>query len=339
MFSSIADGLRAAVKQPKLVALLWAWYSLLSLVPGLPALAWLRDGLDLTPAADSALRRFDFGLLGDLLNYNQTNVLALLTTTMLVTGLVALVSSAFVMGGILEVLGGGNDERSFMHRFFRGCGHFFWRFVRLAIVGGVCAGLAVSIVAPVVGAMTMPRGDSEWEPGGYLGGLVTVLAVAATAALFLLALDYARIRVTRDDSRKMLRAYFGSLGFVLRHAVATYGMGLVVVALLASVMLLYVAYETNSPAASTGALLFVLFVFQQFTVIARVFLRVALVGGERSYFNRIKPVAVLANAPAVMQADAVQHTAGEGAADTPASEAVSEAAASASADESSGDVR
>jgi len=295
MFSSVANGLRAAAKQPRLVACLWAAYFVFSLVPVLPGLAWLRAGLDVSPASADALERFDFGLLSDLLNYDRSNVFSLLFLSMVAAGMVALVASAFVMGGILEVLGGGgggddSDRRTFMHRFARGGGHFFWRFVRLAVTAGVCGVLATGIVAALIGAVTAPLGESEWEPGGYLAGLLVVLAVAGTAALFLLALDYARIRVARDDGRKMLRAYFSGLGFVVRHLVGAYGIALGIIATLAGVMLLYIAYETNSPVASTGALIAVLFVLQQITVAARVFLRVALIGAERAYFAQMSPV-------------------------------------------------
>jgi hypothetical protein len=304
MFSSVANGLRAAAKQPRLVACLWAAYFVFSLVPVLPGLAWLRAGLDVSPASADALERFDFGLLSDLLNYDRSNVFSLLFLSMVAAGMVALVASAFVMGGILEVLGGGgggddSDRRTFMHRFARGGGHFFWRFVRLAVTAGVCGVLATGIVAALIGAVTAPLGESEWEPGGYLAGLLVVLSVAGTAALFLLALDYARIRVARDDGRKMLRAYFSGLGFVVRHLVGAYGIALGTIATLAGVMLLYIAYETNSPVSSTGALIALLFVLQQITVAARVFLRVALIGAERAYFARMSPV-VAAPLPTVV---------------------------------------
>jgi hypothetical protein len=40
MTASIKAGLRAAVRHPKLVWLLWAWYGLLAMVPALPAWSW-----------------------------------------------------------------------------------------------------------------------------------------------------------------------------------------------------------------------------------------------------------------------------------------------------------
>jgi hypothetical protein len=197
--------------------------------------------------------------------------------------LVAFVSSAFAFGGILEVLGTEDDKRSFMHRFFRGGGHFFWRFFRLAIMAGVCLVLATGAVSALMGVATAPMSESEWEPAGYLGGVASMVVVLAVAALFLLALDYARIRVARDDSRSMLKAYASGLGFVLRRLFTVYGIAVVFVAALAVVVSIYLAYETNAPAAGTWAAIAVLFVIQQAVVLGRVFLRVALVGAERHF--------------------------------------------------------
>ena len=216
MTASIKAGLRAAVRHPKLVWLLWAWYGLLALVPALPAWTWWNGVLGSSPEAASVLKRFDLGVFLDLTAGKGINGIGLLTGAAAAAGFVALVSSAFAFGGILEVFGTEDDKRSFMHRFFRGGGHFFWRFFRLAIMAGVCLVLATGAMSALMAAATAPMGKSEWEPAGYLGGVATMVVVAAVAALFLLALDYARIRVARDDSRSMLKAYASGLGFVLR---------------------------------------------------------------------------------------------------------------------------
>ncbi len=62
-----------------------------------------------------------------------------------------------------------------------------------------------------------------------------------------------------------------------------YGIAIVFVAALAALAGLYLAYETNAPAAGTWAAIAVLFVIQQAVVLGRVFLRVALVGAERQF--------------------------------------------------------
>jgi hypothetical protein len=302
MFASIKDGLRAAGRHPKLVLLIWAWYGLLALIPTLPAWAWWNGALGSSPEAATVLKRFSFGVFGDLTRSAGVSGLGPLMSVTFAVAIVALLSSAFVFGGILEVLGTDDDRRSFMHRFYRGGGHFFWRFFRLAIVAGVFLVLATGVVSAAIVGLTSPLTNSEWEPAGYLVGLGNILALVIVGALFLLALDYARIRVARDGSRSMFKAYFAAFGFVLRHLLTTYGIAIPIVAMLAALMVCYLAYETNAPAASTWGAIATLFLIHQAVVVGRVFLRVALVGAERHFDLTTRPMPVPAPAAAVVPA-------------------------------------
>jgi hypothetical protein len=297
MTASIKAGLRAAARHPKLVCLIWAWYGLLALVPALPAWTWWNGVLGSSPEAASVLKRFDLGVFLDLTAAKGINGLGLLAGAAVAAALVALVSSAFAFGGVLEAFGTEDDRRPFMHRFFRGGGHFFWRFFRLAMMAGVCLVLATGAVSALMAVATAPMSKSEWEPAGYLGGVATMVVVLAVAALFLLALDYARIRVARDDSRSMLKAYALGLGFVLRRLFTVYGLAILFVAALAALVGIYLAYETNAPAAGTWAAIAALFVIQQVVVFGRVFLRVALVGAERQFHLTALPKPVPAAVP------------------------------------------
>jgi hypothetical protein len=305
MFAIIKDGLRTAGKHPKLVLLIWAWYGLLALIPTLPAWAWWNAALGASPEAATVLKRFGIGVFLDLTRGAGVSGMGLLMSVTVAVAMVALVSSAFVFGGILEVLGSDDDRRSFMHRFYRGGGHFFWRFVRLALVAGVCLVLATGVVSAAIVGMTSPLTNSEWEPAGYLVGIGNILALVIVGALFLLALDYARIRVARDGGRSMFKAYFRALGFVLRHLLTTYGIATPIVAMLAALMVCYLAYETNAPAASTWGAIATLFLIQQAVALGRVFLRVALAGAERHYDLTMRPALVPAPAAAFVPAVAV----------------------------------
>ena len=220
--------------------------------------------------------------------------------------LVAWISSAFVFGGILEAFSSDGERRSFMHRFSRGGGHFFWRFIRLSLAAGVCLVLALGAVSASSSGPHRACADSEWEPAGYLVGTVNVLALAIVAALFLLSLDYARIRVARDDARGMVRQYFGALGFVLRNALTAYGVAIPFIAMLAVLMLCYVAYETKAPAAATWFAIGTLFLIHQAVVLGRVFLRVALVGAERHVDMARRPLPVPAPVPGTVIAQAAE---------------------------------
>ncbi len=307
MLTSIRDGLWAGLRHPKLVLLIWTWNLLLALCAALPAFGWWTRAFSRSPEASTLLQRFNFGVLADLTKYDEAGGFALLFGAVGGLMFLSLLASAFVMGGILEVLANDDDARPFLHRFFRGGGHFFWRFVRLLLIAGVCLVVVVATVSATVGALTAPMADSEWEPAGYLVGLGNLLVLAIVAAFFLLGLDYARIKVAALGSHGMLRAYFGALGFVARHLFATYAMALVMVVLMAALMLAYLGYETYRTTDSWGAIALLLAV-QQAVVLGRAGLRVALVGAERSFYARRTPVAM--TAPSAVPAGAISPTAG-----------------------------
>ncbi len=92
----------------------------------------------------------------------------------------------------------------------------------------------------------------------------------------------------------MLKAYAGGLGFVLRRLVPAYGIAIPFIGALAVLAGLYVAYETNAPAAGTWGSIALLVLIQQAVVAGRVFLRVGLVGAERRFHVTAlpKPAAV-----------------------------------------------
>jgi hypothetical protein len=298
MTASIKAGLRAAARHPAITCLLWAWFGLLALVPALPAWTWWNGVLGYSPEASSVLTRFDLGVFLDVTAGKGISGMGLLAGAAAAVGAIAIVSSAFAFGGILEVFGSEDDRRPFMHRFFRGGGHFFWRYVRLAAMAGVSLILATGAVSGLMTAATAPMRGSEWEPAGYLAGLANVTVLALVAAFFLLALDYARIRVSRDDSRSMLKAYASGLGFVLRRLFTAYGLAIAILVLEAALLLGYVAYETNAAAAGSWGAIATMFLIQQAVVAGRVFLRVALVGAERHYWIATLPAPLPAAVPA-----------------------------------------
>jgi len=85
-----------------------------------------------------------------------------------------------------------------------------------------------------------------------LGEEIQRMEVSETpAAFFLIALDYARIRVARDDSRSMVKAYVAGMGFVLRRMLTGYGIAVAFLVLQLALVVGYLAYETNAPAAGT----------------------------------------------------------------------------------------
>jgi hypothetical protein len=293
MITSIARGLWTAIRTPKLIVLLWVWNLLLGLAATLPARTWFGNSLDFATESDRLLTRFNIGALNDISKASQTAPAALAMAGIIGAGLLALVGSAFVNGGIVEVIATRSDDRTFMHRFFRGGGHFFWRFTRLGLLAFFIGAAVVAMTSAGVGAVTSTLAESEWEPAGMVWGLAGLAVTGLVALVFVLALDYARIRTARDGSRGMVKAYFRGLRFVLGHLVATYVMALLAVAATVAVFVAYIGHEA-SWTMSTWPAIVVLIGVQQFLMLVRTGVRVAQVGAEWEYFGLCTPMAIVA---------------------------------------------
>ena len=289
MFTNVLNGLRATIRNYRLVLLIWAWHLALAAVAAAPALAWWRGAFDHAVEATTLLTRFNFAVLADLTKYDYVGAFGLLSSAMIGAALLSFIASPFVMGGMLKVISATGTSRGVMHRFFGGGGYFFWRFFRLLLAGGTCtvaagAGLMFALVA-----IEGPLVENGSEAASYLWLVFDLVILTIACGVFLLALDYARIQVVIDDTRGMIRAYFRALGFVVRHAATTYGMAIVILIPVGVLMLGYVAYETVSPVASSWGAILMLFVVQQAITLARVGLRVSLVDAEFRYAQRLVP--------------------------------------------------
>jgi len=283
MFTNVLNGVKTAVGNWRVVLLIWAWYGALASVVVMPAVTWWRGAFNHAVEATTLLGGFNFAVLADLTKYDYVGALGLLTGAAAAAMVLSLVSSTFVMGGMIATISGAGDSRGVMHRFFGGAGRFFGRFLRLLLIGGTSACIAGVLLAVTLAAVESPFADSLSETGSY-GLLVFNLAVLAIGCgLFLLALDYARIQVVIDDARGVFRVYVRALGFVVRHAVTTYGMAITIIGAAAALMLGYLAYETVSPVASTWASIALLVAIHQGVLVTRVGLRVSLVAAECRY--------------------------------------------------------
>lgn len=215
--NSRRSGWRASFRRPRLVTALWLWNALLGLVVGWGMSRWLGLAFDLSPTADQALQRFQAGLLVELTQYDRFSPWTFATGALWALVVIAALVNALVAAGILEVLISG-DERPLLHRFFRGAGHFFGRFLRLLIITGV----ALLLVWVAVAALTRPimnaLGESSWERTWITVGLFRFALLGALVALLMGILDIARTQVviSATEQRGMLRAWLRAARLTFR---------------------------------------------------------------------------------------------------------------------------
>jgi len=303
----LASGFAAARRAPKLTLLLWAW-SVLAVVPAwMPFLRWWRDALALAPGADALLNGLDLGVLRELVQYDAVSAWSMVFAGAVGAVIVAFVANALLAGGALEVLAAAStgepgtaarDDRRFMHRFFRGAGHFFWRSLGLLVLNAVVALAVLGALRAGLRAALEPLDDSLSSSIGWLRLLLFVAVLGLTAAVFWLVLDYARIRLVRTDARGVFRTWWRGFVLVLRRLPAVVGLWLVVMLMLALAASALLAWHW-AVAYHAWTVILLTLVAQQIFLLARAWLRAVQLGAELELAARADPL-MTAPAPAVL---------------------------------------
>jgi hypothetical protein len=274
-------GTAVARQNPRLVVTLWLFNLALALAAGLPGWLTLASVMGSLPAADALGEAFRFGVVADLSEIQPGLVSGFGRAALAAFGLGLIVALA-TTGGTLEVLTSG-DERSFAHRFGRGAGRFFLRFLRLGLMTLVAAPLATGLAAaPLLALSRHLRRESGSE---WLAVSVWLLAVAVAGAVLvfvLLVQDAARVLLVRDDERRVRRLLRPALATVLRHPLKWLSVWSWNAVLLLALFALYLALPP-------GRLLVVLVLLQQAFVLLRCALRVALLGAEIELVSALRP--------------------------------------------------
>jgi hypothetical protein len=277
------EGLRRAVREPRLALTLWLLNLALAAVAGIPAWLRWRDVLDRAPETDPLRSGLRLGILADLFQADRIG-LGVLGPLVLALAILALLVNALTTGGTLEVLL-TDDSRPFLHRFGRGAGHFFWRFLRAGALAGllllVLAGLLVGLVSVVARRLE----GSGFEAMPLILLLLRLAVVLVVVVGVLVALDVARIRLVREDGRRVLHAFASGLRLVLRHPLAAGGLWIGNALLLAVVAAAYLGL-CQVVRADEWAGIALLAVAQQGVMLARASLRVALFGSEMGLVGR-----------------------------------------------------
>ena len=275
-FTATSAAVRRAIRSPRLVLLLWGAQLVIAAIAFFPVLRHLATALADAPAGDEFLHRFSLPLFSDLLRAGGPWFRGLGPLLVLVAVL-TLVWNVLAAGGALESLLSGDPSR-LAHRFGRGAGRFFGRFLRMGLAAVPVALLTAGILAgPIFGVAASL--DDTAEGATFWLAVAGILVALFAVLLVQLALDLARIRVARDDVRKGVRVFRASLRAVLRRPWQVLAVWFPLALCFAAISALYLGFRSLLPAGG-GALLLALFLAQQLVMIARAGMRVALWSGE-----------------------------------------------------------
>jgi hypothetical protein len=289
------EGLSALRRHPGLALTLWLLNLVLALAAGLPGFFALRSAIGLLPEADALANGFSMGVLVDLVEM-RPGLLGSLALSALGVAFLGLLAGAAATGGALEVMM-SRDGRPFAHRFGRGAGRFFFRFLRAGLLAGLVGALAAALLGgPILAVGGKLRRESGSESLAHLVSLSGVVVAGLVFLLALLALGAARVRIVREDARRVLPILRSGFAVVLGHPVkwlGTWGVN-ALFGLLA--LALYLAFRNAVP-AGTVPLALLMFAAQQAFVLVRSGLRVALLGSEIALVERLRPRPVVEAPP------------------------------------------
>jgi hypothetical protein len=275
----VRAGWRAALANRKLILTLWGWSTLLALPVGAAVWRWLGAAFNHSPAADRLLERLQLGLAVELTQYDRFSPLPALSGAVLGLAVVALISNPLLAAGVLEAIVSG-DDRPLLHRFFRGAGHFFGRFLRLLLISGVAAVLLVIVAGIITRPITSALSETSWERTSLTAGFARRLLAGFLIAFVMVVLDVARTQVVTADSevRGMLRTWFRAARFVLRNFGVIAGTYTAFGLMFLAVVVVY-AVVVNVIPTGTWAGIWLVILLQQLFVMTRAGLRVARAGG------------------------------------------------------------
>ncbi len=274
----LRSGLRAAFVNRRLIVTLWLWNLLLALVVGLGTSRWLSSAFDYSPEADRVLQRFHFGILIELQQYDRFSPFTFLGGTVLALIFLSAISNPLVSAGVLEVLV-ARDDRALLHRFFRGAGHFFGRFLRLLATSAAAFLLLAIAVTAVTSSISRAFGSAGWERAGLATWFSRMLLLLVLAGLAMAVLDVARARVVmaQTEVRGMVRAWAGAARFLFGHFGVLAGIYVVLGLIWVALAGLGLGIVSVTPVTNWAGI-WLLIAVQQAFMIARATLRIARAG-------------------------------------------------------------
>lgn len=190
---------------------------------------------------------------------------------------------AFLLGGVLDVV--ARPGRVTIERLAASGGRYFSRFVQLAAISGVLYFLVYLLGRRLYRAIENLTRDVTEEGTVRLWILLAAALVVVLLHLVRMIFDYAKIATLLDERRNVLSSVRAGVGMILGQPIKTVGVYLGFGILAVLLMVVYLAVVPGvGPASLPGVLLAL--VLAQVYLIARLFLRVGLLGGQLELYRQ-----------------------------------------------------
>lgn len=288
--AAFRKSIAGASSSPKLLFTLYLTNALLAI----PAAALFRHltsaAFDASMAGEVLLRGYDNTVVRDLLS-NHREIVRSLVGLLAPLMILGAMFSIFFAGGILDRFVRG--ETFSFSTFFRSCGAYFGRFLRLTLFMLITEVLLFVVLSIPFGLLVGAVGDGGGnEETVFLATLGILLVVYSPLLLVVMLTDYARVAIVVYDLRSVLKAVGQGFVFLFRNIAAAIGLHLLLLALLILAVAAYWMLE-GAITITSASTLAAGFVLQQLLVLARTWSRLSFFAGEAALYESRKPRPVI----------------------------------------------
>lgn len=230
VFKSYIKGLGEASLRPKMVFVIWLFNAAFGALLYFRLSGLFSEAIGKSLVGERLAERMDFSFLSELLVHHGASVSGVLSVALLLAGAYFFVS-IFLVGGILNTLvfrpqpeSGEARRQRFAGLFFEGGGRFFGRFFRLCVYSILLWIAAILILLVIVAIGRALTAEGTKEQLAFILVIVEVILGLFLVNLIRMILDYARIRIVTEDSRRVFVALLKGAGFVFRNFGKTLGL-------------------------------------------------------------------------------------------------------------------
>jgi hypothetical protein len=282
---AISNAARRVNSRKRMIALYWFTQVVLAALAALPLLGIAVPVLAHSGYASELLKQFDVMFLVEAVRLN-TGVAKVLFPIYPFIILITMTAGVFLAGGAVKLM----VREAIVYspgEFWSGCGEYFWRFFRLMLYSLFFYGLASALAGGVGKAAGRIWGEGIEEAPIVMAGWAADTLLIFLCGIVSTAMDYAKVRLVSDESRKSLRACVASLWLVLRNP-RVLGAWLVLAVFWILFTLVYQPVA-NSIAATTMPVIVLLAIWQQLYILARVWLRFLSWGTAVEFDPAVRP--------------------------------------------------
>lgn len=280
------QGFQTTIRNGRMLVLLWILHLFFSLLIVAPFHFLLNNQFSRSLLGERLFAGSEMLWLGDLV-YRFQEIQPLLNGFMIGAAILFLLFLVFLNGGIIGRIA-AFGERVTMGNFFGDCGRYFGRLFRVFLISL----LGYLLVFGVLGRfISIPF--RLWSKGAATQW--TTLTASSLRLLVLLLLfsivkmffDYVKVTLVMEDSRKTLRTTLRNFRFVGGRFFKAWALFLLVGVLFVAATFIYLVVAKGLPKTGLGP--FVLFLWQQVYVFARLGITVLFFATEYGFLKSARP--------------------------------------------------